>query len=1479
MKNLITFLLFITLANSVMSQVNLQTGSATFSLPMFNWQDDRSRLNAVAGLDYNSGNGLKVNDVASNVGQGWRLIAGGVISRMQVGEPDDQPALNVAGLTKYPAGYLYNTIPVEYGCPTSLIKYPIYKDKNHLYKQHNPVAADREMDRFSFQFNGKSGMFVLPKDSSNLHKGIFLGDTKMTVEFIENLTMSNQGVRTTIDAFTITDEDGLKYKFSQHELTTILKVSYCSPDLQIENTQPKFEDGKVYNETSFIDANIVNPYVINGWYLTEILDPLTNRKITFNYPFIRNIDASSGTSFSFYREKNYSIESHLRSVTKTPALGSIDFPDDHHVVFNYGKARIDLNGDYALSSVDVTYKARYLTKYELTTSYFIRNRYGSPFTDYQRQSARLCLLSVRKIGVDLKADEPPYYFDYYLGSNNSDDFVPPPFFHLKDIWGFYNGNNSITYENNNNNSNIPIGVTKSVLELVNNDIIGLCFIKYGNDFVVLNPKSGFAKNGLLKKIIYPTGGSLGYEYLQNEAVLQSQNKLVGGVHVSKTLVMDGGYSNNCNTAIETNYTYNAAMGSTASSLWGMETPVNSIMTSSHYSPEDKYFQYKPVLTFQCNYRYQYPGILSREQAVSLTTSQEIWMAVTAVLDVVSNIMTIVNVVNLIVASPGALVAVIIDVIASIATIAITCTKNLTRDDTVNIYYDSDINSSNPLPVQFKRVEVTESSGSNGRSVVEFTSPDDYPIWELTNDALSMKQRFAYWAYGLLKKKTVYDANGYIVTQTENLYDTSNAKRPFNYHASTIGKYPSCKCLVVKNSSQSNTNWEKPASYEAPLTYTANDITDFINVEIYQVFSGRTELKKSYERVFKPNSLTNFMETSVEYAYNENNYQVKKILTTQSNGDKNEKDITYSLDYNTGIFATLNANNIYAVPVSTITQVLKSGTANWKTLSEKVTEYLATGNGDIKPSRILERRFSQPQSISIFYLGPNNSSNPTDYVETQTFIYNANGSLIGMKDEGNRTISNIYDYDEKYIVASVINADPNLDKPAYTSFETQAYGGWILNGTASFINTGAVTGTRSFGLTSSNSLSANTNINKPYKLSFWATSNNVSISSNAALIKSEPVINGFTYYEYLIPQGATSITVSGTATIDELRLYPQSSRMRTVAYDPLIGKTMECDENNRITYYEYDDLARLRYIKDEQKNIVKMYEYNYAKLSSQCPVTFSSNMAVEIFVKNDCAVGYVGQVSPYIIPAGKYTSTISQADADQQVENELIELAQSYTNSHSSCTRLFYNVAASQVFKKQGCDIGYDGTNITYSVAANKYSSTINQADANAKAQIEIDANGQAFANAGVNASCVIDTASVWISTGSEQCQSGHRLIAFKDQNPNSSSYNQTLVKDTGVSASCGVGYNTIQLANFTGYPVTVTAYNTQTSQQTPITVGIQDSEFIYLVSGTYNFTFSSSSISQVAINGCSFISYGYLPSTIYNVGVSSTCTYISIQDN
>lgn len=64
---------------------------------------------------------------------------------------------------------------------------------------------------------------------------------------------------------------------------------------------------------------------------------------------------------------------------------------------------------------------------------------------------------------------------------------------------------------------------------------------------------------------------------------------------------------------------------------------------------------------------------------------------------------------------------------------------------------------------------------------------------------------------------------------------------------------------------------------------------------------------------------------------------------------------------------------------------------------------------------------------------------------------------------------------------------------------------------------------------------------------------------------------------------------------------------------------------------------------------------------------------------------------------------------------------------------FNNVEQSQTFTRNNCENSGQGSNVTYTVAANTYQSTVSQADANAQATNDVNSNGQAFANA--NGSC------------------------------------------------------------------------------------------------------------------------------------------------
>jgi YD repeat-containing protein len=74
--------------------------------------------------------------------------------------------------------------------------------------------------------------------------------------------------------------------------------------------------------------------------------------------------------------------------------------------------------------------------------------------------------------------------------------------------------------------------------------------------------------------------------------------------------------------------------------------------------------------------------------------------------------------------------------------------------------------------------------------------------------------------------------------------------------------------------------------------------------------------------------------------------------------------------------------------------------------------------------------------------------------------------------------------------------------------------------------------------------------------------------------------------------SNDVSVTGSGTIDELRLYPVKAQMTTFSYKPLIGVGSQSDPNNRVTYYEYDWLGRLKLIRDQDRKILKTLDYQF-----------------------------------------------------------------------------------------------------------------------------------------------------------------------------------------------------------------------------------------------------------------------------------------------
>lgn len=1447
MKKIIILLISCFYFHSVKSQVSLQTGSATFNYPLFDWKDNKSRLNLSVALSYNSGFGVKVDEIPSNVGQGWKLFAGGVIIRNQIGQPDDQKPKDgdLEDITKYPAGYLYANHPANDGCPVRMARYPIFKNENQVYKAPNASTEDRELDYFSFQFNGRSGLFRLGKDGDK-GIGITIGDSKLRIwyEIDNDGVLLSQNIRTVIKAFYIQDENGLIYKFNQLQKTKILKVENCDAELKNFYAVNEYDGGGVYNEAAKENSDEL-AYIINGWYLTQIEEPYTKRIVTINY-FYENLNyVYAGNLIAYNSDKNCTTVTHNFSTTNTPLISSITCPDDYTVSFNYGNERFDFKNDKVLSSVQVSYQNRVAEKYVFNTAYFIYNFIGMPVNDFQKRASRLCLKSIQKFGPDLSASNEPYTFEYYTGSNLPDDYVPPPFCIAKDIWGYYNGDETRDFYNNH------FDIRTAAAYLTNDQCKGLCFLRDGNSDIVLNINPGYAKNGLLKKINYPTGGWLKYEYEQNKSRFNPQDAdfLVGGVHVSKTILNDGNYSFDCtDNSMVTNYSFVMPGTNNKSSMWEVEVPLNFKQTRSWYAPEVQYWH----MTFHClpfgccDYRFQYPGILSRDQAMDLLGQSKFMETLNLVLDIL-NVISIVEAIYTAVSGDG-YSSIAITIVLGLVSLFLSCNHYPYKDSLNSVYYNMDLHTMNPLPMQFKAVTITESSGSqsNGSTEIQFTSNDDYSVWEQDNPQLSMKQRYAFWAYGLPKETKIKDKNGNLVKRIVNDYEMdyylmkntsaetyASGGIPSYYNAN----YPGCNCVVKKFYSTKSDDFGQDNYVQG------NESPEIVIADIYGSYTGRAELKSTTEEDY-PNGTGTPLTKVTEYTYNKN-FKPATVKTNLTNGNTKVTKYTYSGDtYQFGnlagnLYDGMRENNLLDLPVATL-EKYQTSSGDEFLLNETVIDYMQTQTGDIEPGKIFEHRVAEPLHL----LGTNTSqiyhgsipvtSNP-DYKLVKDFSYDQTGSLVSVWSEGDEKNSFIYDYNGKFLTAVIKNSDRTSQQQncAYTSFETAELGGWELTGLASVNNQYAITGKRGFDLNGSNSMHALVTYPNPYIISFWARSNSFTINNGTytpVLLKSEPQINGFTYYEYKVPQINGSISLSGNTTIDELRLYPFTARMSTTSYDPLIGKTSECDINNRITYYEYDDNARLKSIKDEEGNIIKMMEYNVAKRSSnpQCPtsaITYGNVQMSQTFQK-DCGRDdiFVGSMVEVVVAASTFTSTISQEYVDQLASNYLSTQGQTIANNDPSgyCQIRFWNSGRSQDFHKQPCALGYQGAVYTYAVPAHTYFSLVSQQDADNMAQADIDANGQVLANASSNIGCIISTEPVIESTGNTACilpgdplyatYNPHYLkMEFHDINPNSPGFTDPpFWAPVGPDATCGATIPAnipITYSNENNKDVTVVLYN------------------------------------------------------------------------
>ncbi|MBK9570515.1 MAG: hypothetical protein IPO53_11805 [Chitinophagaceae bacterium] len=178
---------------------------------------------------------------------------------------------------------------------------------------------------------------------------------------------------------------------------------------------------------------------------------------------------------------------------------------------------------------------------------------------------------------------------------------------------------------------------------------------------------------------------------------------------------------------------------------------------------------------------------------------------------------------------------------------------------------------------------------------------------------------------------------------------------------------------------------------------------------------------------------------------------------------------------------------------------------------------------------------------------------------------------------------------------VATVNTELAKAAYTSFEAEAKGNWTYSGYVTADNT-SPTGVNCYSLSGSN-ITKSGLASATYIVSYWSKSGSAfTVNNSSTPTRTGKTINGWTYYEHEIT--STSITISGAIILMKCVFIHKGTQMTSYTYNPLIGMTSQCDADNKINYYEYDSFGRLRLIKDQDKNIIKVFDYQYNQPQNQ-----------------------------------------------------------------------------------------------------------------------------------------------------------------------------------------------------------------------------------------------------------------------------------------
>lgn len=1249
-----------------MVPVNFATGIPNISYPFWDWK--KGRLAFAMGLSYHAG-GHKVDDMSPTTGLGWALTGLGRVSRTVRGLPDDHPTMGYIYTPVLPPVTTYSYDGQYYATAQILSAQQTFNANIAITQYNSPYSSavqqiangqlDGEQDVFSFSFGGNSGRFVFNKNKEIVP----LEHTNCKIVPIYS-SYSNGNPTGRISAFTITDDKGIIYKFEYNEL---------------QNSQG-------IDDSQTISAN-TNQEAVSGWLLTKIIDPMVNDTIILHYV----VNGSTNYETSFGESHSYSLDhfdpgagqvipgvsssmvSSFSIISSDEAqVNYIEFPDGSKANFIYGFNRLDLLNSKALTEIKISNSQLDLVKwFQLDYSYFIAS--GTTFSPSGNDgSKRLKLLGIKERSIDGISNKQTVFTYNGLALN-------PRGSKNIDYWG-YNVDPA-----RNNPYYAPI-VKLEDQELALNPQYG----RYLNG-ADRSPDNIYSKAAVLERIDYPTGGFTVFDYECNKA-FSSVNYYEDGATISPISWSQGNFgqamtinlANRTSTAVKFLFKTNE--------LSVRPTPDPNGLQSCLDGQQDNYNVIFIISSIDNSFSTTVQGTYGEFVGGGFTRTIELPLN---------------------------------------KTYRVTFVYNYSDPCAFMYPFYASLNGTYYIAPRDKLVggvrikKITLNDGNNKTLIKEYTYNN--------SDGHSSAVLDKIPDFGYYRTTVDYGSAADFPRITHHINHTNNPTNTLNYYSSAP--------LIYQNVQERELDGSLTERQFEPLVTASNGgngFYPFLPWQDIQNFSGllksqtikdnlgttKTYQTKQYDKSqlyhLNPenrNIKTGTIATAVDY--NAKYYVADQYFMYTTNADETQNA---QVSYEGGNQISSIQNKTYEA----VTHYLSSETISNSKNNMLKTEYLypksfyginpytSMVNNNmiglvIQQSDYVNNNFLKSAKNNYFdwgnsFIAPSvielQTGSSAPYAALQYYGYDAKGNVLKVAKSDKVDHSYIWGYTSTYPVAEIVGA--GTDPVCYSSFEEEGSGNWSYSNTGSIIMVDAVTGKNAFNLNGNTISKTGLNSAKTYVVNYWLKNSSGSCSLGGTAIR---VTNLWILYQAII-SNQTTLTISGTGIIDELRMCVKDAMMTTYTYKPLVGITSICDANNRITYYEYDNFNRVKVIRDQEKNILKKYCYTYNGQQSNCSAALFGNALVsQTFTRNNCNLGETGSLVNYIVPQGRYTAA-TQSEADQLAQNDINTNGQTYANTVGTCNSNPCAACINVVFKRCINNVCVRGikvyTSSTYNSSSGQY---------------------------------------------------------------------------------------------------------------------------------------------------------------------------------